>query len=63
MSTAVDMQQANKQAAISEQRLGKHVPAETNTHAAVDLCWKWVFSMWTAQMSYKENWGKLSVEL
>jgi hypothetical protein len=31
------MQQANKQTAVSEQRLGKHVPAETNTHATTDL--------------------------
>jgi hypothetical protein len=29
------MQYANKQTAVSEQRLGKHVPAETNTHATV----------------------------
>jgi hypothetical protein len=27
----------NKQTAVSDQRLGKHVPAETNTQATVDL--------------------------
>jgi hypothetical protein len=25
---------------VSEERLGKHVPAETNTHVTVDLLWK-----------------------
>jgi hypothetical protein len=29
------MQQANKQKAVSEQRLGKHIPAETNPHATI----------------------------
>jgi hypothetical protein len=30
------MQQSNKQIAVSEQWLGKQVPAETNTHATVE---------------------------
>jgi hypothetical protein len=30
------MQQANKQTAVSEQRLGKHVPEETNLHATIE---------------------------
>jgi hypothetical protein len=25
---------------VSEQRLGKHVPAETNMHVTIDLLWK-----------------------
>jgi hypothetical protein len=35
MSTAIAMQETNKQTAVSEQRLGKHVPAEMNTHATI----------------------------
>jgi hypothetical protein len=30
------MQYANKQTAVSEWRLGKHVPAETSTHSTVE---------------------------
>jgi hypothetical protein len=30
------MQQANNQTVVSEQRLGKHVPAETKTHATIE---------------------------
>jgi hypothetical protein len=26
--------------AVPEQRLGKHVPVETNTHVTMDLLWK-----------------------
>jgi hypothetical protein len=29
------MQEAKKQTAVFEQRLGKHVPTETNTHATI----------------------------
>jgi hypothetical protein len=34
---AITAREANKQTAVSEQRLDEHVPAETNTHAAIDL--------------------------
>jgi hypothetical protein len=34
-STAIAMQLANKQTAVSQQWHGKHVPAETNTHATI----------------------------
>jgi hypothetical protein len=41
MSTAVVMQEANKHKAVSERRLGKHVPTETNTHATIDeVCFR-----------------------
>jgi hypothetical protein len=36
MNTAFAMQQANEQTAVSEQRLGKHVPMERNTHATIE---------------------------
>jgi hypothetical protein len=38
------MQYANKQMAISEQRFGKQIPVETNTHATIDVG-NWVFSV------------------
>jgi hypothetical protein len=35
-STAVAMKWTNKQTAVSEQMLGKHVPAESKTHATIE---------------------------
>jgi hypothetical protein len=39
------------------QRLGKHVPAATNTHATIEVPLKTVFSTRSVPRSYKEdNW-------
>jgi hypothetical protein len=57
MSTAIAMQQANKQMAVSEQWLSKHIPAEMNTRATIGLLLETVFSMWSALRSYKEENG------
>jgi hypothetical protein len=43
---------------VSRQRIGKHVPAATNTHAAIELLLENVYSTRSVQMGYKEdNWG------
>jgi hypothetical protein len=43
---------------ISRQRIGKHVPATTNTHTTIELLLETVFSTPSAQNGYKEeNWG------
>jgi hypothetical protein len=34
------MKQANIQMEVSEERLGKHVPAEKNTHATTEHCFR-----------------------
>jgi hypothetical protein len=37
--------------AVSEQRLGKHVPAETNTHVTINHLWKrGVFYLFRAEI-------------
>jgi hypothetical protein len=44
---------------VSRQRIGKHVPATTNTHAIVELLLETVFSTQSMQMGYKEgNWDE-----
>jgi hypothetical protein len=43
---------------VSRQRIGKHVPAATNTHTAKELVFETMFSTRSVQRSYKEeNWG------
>jgi hypothetical protein len=43
----------------SRQRLGKHVPAATDTHATIDALLETVFSTRSVQSGYKEeNWNK-----
>jgi hypothetical protein len=43
---------------ISRQRMGKHVPAATNTNTARELLLETVFSTRSVQNGYKEdNWG------
>jgi hypothetical protein len=43
---------------VSRQRHGKHVPAETDTHATIELLLETVFSARAMQRSYKEvDWG------
>jgi hypothetical protein len=50
---------------VSRQRIGKHVPAATNTHATIELLLETVFPPWSVQMGYKEyKWSDpLSWEL
>jgi hypothetical protein len=44
---------------VSRQRLGKHVPAETDTHATIEVLLETMFSTWSVQRSYNEdNWTK-----
>jgi hypothetical protein len=44
---------------VSKQRLGKHVPAATDTHATIEILLETVFSTRSVQRSYKEdNWCK-----
>jgi hypothetical protein len=41
------------------QRIGKHVPAATNTKTTVELLLETVFSTGSVQSGYKEdNWGE-----
>jgi hypothetical protein len=43
---------------IFRQRLGKHVPVATDTHATIEGLLETVFSVWQVQRDYKEdNWG------
>jgi hypothetical protein len=43
----------------SRQRLGKHVPAATNTHATIEVLLETVFSTRSVQRGYKEySWSK-----
>jgi hypothetical protein len=43
---------------ISRQRIDKHVPAATDTHAKIEVLLETVFSTRSMQRSYKEdNWG------
>jgi hypothetical protein len=59
--TAVAMQQADKSSdkhTVSRQRIGKHVPAATNTHTTIVLLLETVFYTRSVQSGYKEeNWG------
>jgi hypothetical protein len=43
---------------VSRHRIGKHVPAATNTHTTIELLLETVFSTRPVQSGYKEdNWG------
>jgi hypothetical protein len=43
---------------VSRQRLGKHVPAATDTHLTIDVLLEMVFSIRSVRMSYKKDkWG------
>jgi hypothetical protein len=43
---------------VSRQRLGKHVPAATDTHATIQVSLETVFSTRAVQRGYKEDiWG------
>jgi hypothetical protein len=43
---------------VFRQRLGKHVPAATDTHATIEVLLKTVFSTRSVQRGYREdNWG------
>jgi hypothetical protein len=41
--------------AVSRQRLGKHVPAATDTHARIEVLLETVFSTRCVQRAYKED--------
>jgi hypothetical protein len=40
---------------VSRQRVGKHVPAETNTNTEIELLLEKVFSIQSLQSGYKED--------
>jgi hypothetical protein len=43
---------------VSTQRIGKHVPAATNTHTTIELLLETVFYTRSLQRGYKEgSWG------
>jgi hypothetical protein len=43
---------------ISRQRIGKHVPAATNTYTTIEILLETVFSTRSVQSGFKEdNWG------
>jgi hypothetical protein len=43
---------------VSRQRLGKHIPAATDTHATIEVLLETVFFTRSEQRSYKkDNWG------
>jgi hypothetical protein len=43
---------------VSRQRISKHVPVATNTHATLEFLLETAFSTRSVQMGYKEdNWG------
>jgi hypothetical protein len=45
--------------AISRQRLNKHVPMATDTHATIEVLLETVFYTWPVQRGYKrDNWSK-----
>jgi hypothetical protein len=45
---------------VSRQRLGKHVPGVTDTHATIEVLLETVFSTRSVQSGYKEdNWGNI----
>jgi hypothetical protein len=50
------MQQANKQTAVSNQRLGKHVPTETNMHTTTE---EWCFGCGPRQGAIKKANGAI----
>jgi hypothetical protein len=39
---------------VSKQRLGKHVPAATDTHVTIEVLLQTVFSIQSVQTGYKE---------
>jgi hypothetical protein len=44
---------------VSRQRIGKHVPTETDTNTTIELLLETVFSTRSLQRGYKEdNWGE-----
>jgi hypothetical protein len=48
---------------VSEQRLGKYIPAETNTHATRLTVRNGVFSMWSVPRCYEQDSLKQPVKL
>jgi hypothetical protein len=40
---------------LSRQRIGKYVPAATNTHTTIELLLETVFYTWSVQSGYKED--------
>jgi hypothetical protein len=45
---------------VSRQRIGKHVPAATNTHTIIELLLETVFSTRSVYNGYKgDNWGDM----
>jgi hypothetical protein len=42
---------------VSKKRIGKHVPATTNTHTTIELLLETVLSTWSVQNDYKEDNG------
>jgi hypothetical protein len=50
-----DHEISNYTRAVSRQRLGKHIPAATDTHATIEVLLETVFSSLTAQRGYKED--------
>jgi hypothetical protein len=49
---------SSETAVVSRQRLCKHVPAATDTHAAIEILLETVFSTRSVQRGYEEdNWG------
>jgi hypothetical protein len=42
---------------VSRQRLGKHVPVATDTHATIELLLETVFSTRSARVCKKDKWG------
>jgi hypothetical protein len=46
-----------EQGAVSRQRLGKHIPAATDTHATVEVLLETVFCSQSMQSGYKECLG------
>jgi hypothetical protein len=43
---------------VSRQRLGKHLPAATDTHATIEVLLEMVFSIRSVERGYKKNnWG------
>jgi hypothetical protein len=49
---------------VSRQRLGKHVPAATDTHAIIEVLLETAFSARSVKSGYKENnWGNLDISV
>jgi hypothetical protein len=57
---AVAMQEVNKQLAVSEEWLSKHIPVETNMHATIE---EWCFQCGPCKVVIKKRIGAIqSVE-